>query len=110
LRAELSELFELLTFIFLLRSGTFDGVDGLKYRLEKRSRIRLLINCIRLRLNPEEEPSQRLLEAINTLRPIADNGALSDDAEPQFNRWMEAAVSLSQEILKTEWKRVKKGR
>jgi len=52
LRDELSELFELLTWQFLQRAGTYSGEEEHRYEAEKRSRIRLLKNKVRLRLNP----------------------------------------------------------
>jgi hypothetical protein len=110
LRDDLSELSELLTFLFLLRPGTFSGEEGNRFRMEKRSKVRLLINRVRLRLNPEEEPSTRILQAINQLRVTADAGANASEAEATFEQWMEAAIANAQEILKAEWKRVKKGK
>jgi hypothetical protein len=101
LRDELAELFDLLTWQFLQRPGTFSGEEGLKYESEKRSRIRLLKNKVRLRLNPLEPDSQALLKSLDDLQA-------ADDAN--FDRLMEKAVANSQSILKTEWKRVKKGR
>src|SRR6202035_6015951 len=75
LRVELSELFELLTWQYLQRPGTLSGEEGYKYEAEKRSRIRLIINRIRLRLNPQEDDSRALLEHLNTLQRFAAAGA-----------------------------------
>jgi hypothetical protein len=100
LRDELAELFELLTWRLLQRPGTLSGEEGYKYEAEKRSRIRFLINKIRLRLNPLEPDSQALLEYLSKL--------CSAD-ESTFDELMERAVAKGQEILKTEWRRVKKG-
>jgi hypothetical protein len=107
LRVELSELFELLTWQYLQRPGTLTGEEGYKYEAEKRSRIRLLINRIRLRLNPQEDDSRALLGHLQTLQRFATAGASNPF---DFDGEMEAAVGKSQDILKAEWKRVKKGR
>jgi len=107
LRVELSELFELLTWHHLQRPGTLSGGEGYKYEAEKRSRIRLLINRIRLRLNPQEDDSRALLEHLQKLRDMAPAGANGDS---DFTGEMEAAVGKAQDILKAEWRRVKKGR
>ena len=48
LRDELAELFELLPWQLLQRLGTLSGEEGYKYEAEKRSRIRLLMNKVRL--------------------------------------------------------------
>jgi hypothetical protein len=109
LRDDLAELFELFTFLFLLRAGTFGGDQGVRLMMDKRSKIRLLTNRIRLRLNPKEEPSKLLLEAIDSLARVPHGTAVSGEAEALFNQWMEAAVAAAQTILKSEWKRVKKG-
>jgi hypothetical protein len=100
LRDELAELFELLTWQFHLRPGTYSGEEGFRYEAEKRSRIRLLTNKIRLRLNPNESDAQVLLGYLDKLQ-------LFD--ESIFHELMEKAVAKGQDILKTEWKRVKKG-
>ncbi len=76
--------------------------------MEKRSRAQLLTNRIRLRLNPEEEPSKALLDLVRQLCDV------SQSADPEkweeFEKAIEGAVSKSQEILKAEWIRVKAGR
>jgi hypothetical protein len=100
LRDELAELFELLEWEHLLRPGTLSGEGGYRYGAEKRSRIRFLINKIKLRLNPQERDSQTLLEYLSKLQS-AD--------ESNFYELMERAVAKGQEILKAEWRRVKKG-
>jgi hypothetical protein len=107
LRDELAELFELLTWQLLQRPGTLSGEEGYKYEAEKRSRIRLLMNKVRLRLNPLETDSQALLELLNNLRDAAARGSRGEDSK--FDDLMEKAVAKAQTILKTEWKRVKKG-
>jgi hypothetical protein len=109
LRDDLSELFELVTWLFLLRPGTHSGEEGYKYVAERRSRIRLLKNRVRLRLNPTEDTSAALLSSIEKLHSLAHGGATGDDREVEFNDQMETAVANAQEILKSEWKRVKKG-
>jgi hypothetical protein len=100
LREELAELFELLTWQFRLRPGTYSGEEGYRYEAEKRSRIRLLTNKVRLRLNPNESDAQLLLEYLEKLQSCD---------ESIFEELMENTVSKGQEILKAEWKRVKKG-
>jgi hypothetical protein len=100
LREELAELFELLTWQFRLRPGTYSGEEGYRYEAEKRSRIRLLTNKVRLRLNPNESDAQLLLEYLEKLQSCD---------EWIFEELMENTVSKGQEILKAEWKRVKKG-
>jgi hypothetical protein len=100
LRDELAELFELLTWKLLQRPGTLSGEEGYKYEAEKRSRIRFLINKIRLRLNVQEPDSQALLKYLSKLQS-AD--------ELEFDELMERAVVKGQEILKSEWRRVKRG-
>jgi hypothetical protein len=107
LRDELSELFELLTWQYLQRPGTLSGEEGYRYEAEKRSRIRLLINRIRLRLNPQEGDSRTLVKNLQALQRFAAAGASSST---DFDGEMEAAVGKAQDILKAEWRRVKKGR
>jgi hypothetical protein len=107
LRDELAELFELLTWQYLQRPGTYSGEEGYRYEAEKRSRIRLLTNKIRLRLNPLEIDSQALLDLLNKLWDSAAQGSRGEDSE--FESLMEKAVAKRQSILKTEWSRVKKG-
>lgn len=101
LREELAELFELLTWQYHLRPGTYSGEEGYRYEAEKRSRIRLLTNKMRLRLNPNEPDAQELLKDLERLQSFD---------ESTFEDLMEKAVSKSQDILKAEWKRVKKGK
>jgi len=100
LRDELAELFELLEWQHFLRPGTLNGEEGYRYWAEKRSRIRFLINKIKLRLNPKEPDRQILLEYLSKLQS-AD--------ESNFYELMESAVAKGQEILKAEWRRVEKG-
>jgi len=111
LRDDLSELFELLTWLFLLRPGTHSGEEGYRYVAERRSRIRLLKNRVRLRLNPTEEANKELLSTIDALHGWAHAGSnATGDQEEQFTASMEAAVAGAQAILKSEWDRVKKGK
>jgi hypothetical protein len=107
LRDELAELFELLTWQFLQRLGTYSGEEGYRYEAEKRSRIRLLMNKVRLRLNPLETDSQALRELLNKLWDAAVRGSRGEDSN--FDDLMEKAVAKAQTILKKEWTRVKKG-
>jgi hypothetical protein len=107
LRDELAEFFELLTWQFLQRPGTYTGEEGHKYEAEKRSRIHLLKNKIRLRLNPLEEDSRVLLDLLSRLESSAIKGS---GGESDFEQLMEAAIIKSQAILKKEWLRVKEGR
>jgi len=107
LRDDLAELFELLTWQFLQRPGTYSGEEGHRYEAEKRSRIRLLRNKIRLRLNPNETDSQALLELLSKLENAALQGSHADNSD--FDDLMEKAVAKGQSILKTEWTRVKRG-
>jgi hypothetical protein len=106
LRDELAELFELLTWQFLQRPGTYTSEEGHKYEAEKRSRIRLLRNKIQLRLNPLEEDSRILLDLLGRLEVSAANGS---GGNSDFEQLMEAALIKSQAILKAEWLRVKAG-
>ena len=101
LRDDLSELFGLIQWLYLLRPGTYSGADGYKFVDEKRSRIRELKVRIRLRLNPSEPDNIVLLQNIERV-----DGASPDE----FNERMAVAVDLSQSILKREWDRVKRGR
>jgi hypothetical protein len=107
LRDDLSELFDVLEGLFVLRPGTLSAEEEIKYWMEKNSRTRLLTNRIRLRLNPEEKPSNMLLALIGQLRAISFQQA---GARDEFEQVMESAVSRTQEILKAEWRRVKAGR
>jgi len=52
------------------------------------------------RLNPQERDSQTLLEYLSKLQSVD---------ESNFYELMERAVARGQEILKAEWRRVKKG-
>lgn len=105
LRDDLSEIFELLTRHFALRSKAQAGEQT-----EKRARVVFLGYRIQLRLNPLEENSKKLGALIFRLQALDDGGERSVEKDDQFRVAMAAAVSTSQEILKTEWKRVKKGR
>ena len=104
LRDDLSELFAILTQGFAL--GTQET--------ERRTRVALLTSRIQLRLNPVEKPSKTLLDLIQKLQALTvqalDDGSVNADNERNFLALMNSAVSTSQEILKAEWKRVKKGR
>ncbi len=100
LRDDLSELFELLDWTHRLRPGTFAGQDGYRHEDDKRSRIRLLIYKIRLKLNPEELDNKELLKTVEALKNNPDN----------FYNIIEKTVSISQDILKREWNRVKNER
>jgi hypothetical protein len=63
LRDDLSELFEILAWMFhLRRQGTFTEGEGIKFLHEKSARARMLTVRIRLRLNPEETPNKALLD------------------------------------------------
>jgi hypothetical protein len=104
LRDELAELFELLTWRLLQRPGTSSGQEGLRYEAEKRSRIRLLTNKVRLRLNPLESDSQSLVDLLTRLSLAAGRGEESD-----FDELLGKAVTTAQTILKREWTRVKSG-
>lgn len=107
LRDELAELFELLTWRLLQRPGTLSGEEGYRYEAEKRSRIRLFVNKVRLRLNPLESDSQKLLDLLMKLKEAAIKG--SQGQESDFDTLMQQAVATAQTILKTEWTRVKDG-
>jgi hypothetical protein len=106
LRDELAELFELLTWQYLQRPGTFTGEEGYRYEAEKRGRIRQLIIKIRLRLNPRETDSQALLDQLGALQSAAGR---VQHGETDFDDMLEAAVAMAQRILKQEWNRVKQG-
>jgi hypothetical protein len=100
LRDDLSELFELLDWLHLLRPGTYTGTEGYKFVDERRSRIRMLKYRIPLRLNPTEPDNMELLRKIDDL----------DNAQEHFEAKMVDTVKLSQSVLKREWIRVKRGR
>jgi hypothetical protein len=98
LRDDLSEVFEILTDV---RPARLSEEEKIKYA-DKLSRARLLITRIRLRLNPQEEPSKALDALIVHLFEIS--------LPMEFNDELGRAISKSQEILKAEWRRVKAGR
>jgi hypothetical protein len=104
LRDDLSELFEILTRQFALKSET-DTEEETKTK----SRVVFLIYRIELRLNPFEKSSQTLRDLVHQLQGLT-YPSISADSIETFQALMASAVSTSQEILKTEWKRVKKGR
>ena len=106
LRDEVAELLELLTWQSLQRPGTLSGEEGYKYEAEKRSRIRFIMNKVRLRLNPLEADSQAFVELLNQLWQAAKAGSRGE--ESNFEELMQKAVAQCQSILKTEWTRVKK--
>jgi hypothetical protein len=109
LRDDLSELFETLTWMFLLRrQGTFTEGEGVKVLPEKSARARMLTIRVQLRLNPEETPNQALLGLIGRLIHMTMNA--EGENREDMEQVMQNAIAKSQEILKTEWKRVKSGR
>ena len=81
-----------------MRPGTFEGQDGYRHVDDKRSRIRLLIYKIRLKLNPEELDNNNLLKKIDDLK----------NSKSDFYYIMEQAVLVSQNILKRERTWIKK--
>jgi hypothetical protein len=103
LRDDLAELFGLLTGQFSLKS-----VTQIKDETERKYRVAFLSYRIVLRLNPDEPHSQTLKGSIEKLHLLyADSGHADNDN--LFSAALACAVSTSQKILKTEWKRVKKG-
>jgi hypothetical protein len=81
----------LLTWQFLQRPGTYSGEEGHRYEAEKRSRIRLLKNMVRLRLNPLESDSQALLDLLGKLQDAAARG--NREANSDFDDLMENAAA-----------------
>jgi len=67
--------------------------------------IHLTTARIRLRLNPEEEPSQDVIAAMNEVREA--NHSATDFAE--MNECINVLTVAVQRVLKNEWKRVKYG-
>jgi hypothetical protein len=108
LRDDLAEMLELAFAHFYLREGTLSGEEGLRYNYEQRTRLRLLENRIRLRLNPNETPNQELLSFLRQVRRLSV--ARDPAAESDFEQAMERAIVKAQEILRAEWRRVKTGR
>jgi hypothetical protein len=108
LRDDLSELFQILEALFILRPGTLSGEEEIKHLMERGSRVQLLTNRIRLRLNPQEKPSNELLRLIGRLGDLSRLRPPRDGRD-EFEGVMESAISQSQEILKAEWMRVKAG-
>jgi hypothetical protein len=108
LRDDLAEMLELAIAYFYLRDGTLSGEEGFKYPYEQRTRLRRLENRIRLRLNPDEPPHQELLLLLIEVRRLSVAHD-ADDGE-SFEQAMELAIVKAQEILRSEWLRVKSGR
>jgi hypothetical protein len=108
LRDDLAELFELAIAHFYLREGTLTGEEGFKYGYEQRTRLRRLQNRIRMRLNPDESLSKELLVLIENVRSLSV--AKNTDEADAFEQALEDAIVKAQQILRTEWKRVKAGR
>lgn len=70
-----------------------------RFQLEQQAN--LLLARIRLRLNPDEEPSNQLVGELQSLvRPTPTRDQLLE----------ESVVALTQAILRSEWMRVKAGR
>ncbi len=108
LRDDLAEMFELAIAHFYLRGGTLSGEEEFKYRYELRTRLRRLENRIRLRLNPDELPNRELLLLLKKVRSLSED--LNSNGAQTFEQTMELAIVKAQEILRSEWLRVKNGR
>jgi hypothetical protein len=108
LRDDLLEVLELAIAHFYLREGTLSGEEGFKYGYEQRTRIRRLENRIRLRLNPDEVQNQQLLSLLRNVRRLSVDKNPNDGQD--FEQAMELAIVKAQEILRSEWWRVKTGR
>ncbi len=63
---------------------------------------------IKLYLNPKEELSKNLMGQIDTLYEVAKEQEIREAGHVSFWQPLEKAEVITQEILKTEWERVKK--
>ncbi len=62
---------------------------------------------IKLYLNPKEELSKNLMVQIDTLYEVAKEQEIRETGHVSFWQALEKAEVITQEILKTEWERVK---
>ena len=71
-----------------------------------------LLMRIKLRLNPNEKPHNDLIAALQKLSEASPDPAPDEDSEKLFKEFAVArgnVLSITQEILKSEWIRVRKG-
>ncbi|WP_143479580.1 hypothetical protein [Aquipseudomonas alcaligenes] len=66
-----------------------------------------LITKIRLRLNPKEKSSRKILSMLREYEVMFSDNAIPEDRD--FNRLNHAFVGESQRLLKSEWNRVRNG-
>ena len=105
LRDQLSELITLLMFVNVGMGSKLWTQDEIVAKIE---RAHIIENKIKLLLNPHEEDHTRL---VALLRAGIENVFKTDKQQVSWKpyEWQGAVISLSQEILKREWIRVKQG-
>jgi hypothetical protein len=105
LRDQLSELITQLMFVNLEMGSKLSTADEIMAKIE---RAHIIENKIKLLLNPHEEDHTRL---VALLRVGIENVYKTDKQQVSWKpyEWQGAVISLSQEILKREWVRVKQG-
>jgi len=92
-----------------LRSAvTSDPVATTKIQEEIRQ-AKILINRIRLSINPEETDHQELVRLLEHLWAVADSVVPKDPKHEEWQKVQRDLMAVSRRILKDEWKRVKRG-
>jgi hypothetical protein len=105
LRDQLSELITLLMFINLGMQSKLGTQDEIVAKIE---RAHMIEKKIKLLINPKEEDHVRLVALLRAgVEQVFKDGEQRESGK--LYEWQEAVVSLSQEILKREWVRVKQG-
>lgn len=69
--------------------------------------INQAITCVRLRLNPDEDSSQRLLQSLTELETIAQGGDIA--TSPLVGPAVDKLTDCCNVVMKEEWKRVQDG-
>ncbi len=106
-----SEISDFLTNISALADSNIITFSDQKERFEKTreqvGKLNKSYYTIALRLNTEEEPSERMKECLVTLSMMAQNYRPEDVAI--FSMHRVALIEQSNRLLKNEWVRVKRG-
>lgn len=69
----------------------------------------LLLNKIRLSINPDETDHLKLVSTLECLWAIADSAVPSTPRTEEWRRAEQALMAVARPILKKEWERVKRG-
>lgn len=89
-------------------SGTSDPLLAKEVQ-EKARQATLLLAKLTLFLNPNEQEQQQLLGAVIRLWNISDSTTPNNPKGDDWQRAAQEMTALGQQILKSEWERVKRG-